>query len=146
MADSLRQQIMAALEDQLQLILTGSGYNSNLGSNIYEWRDEPIEEHHLPACIYRDFQDTTAQTFGNQEHRLQVSLDVFANCTAAVMRGIIADVTKCLGENLTLGGLCEDIGAIGNETIKTEYDDRRIFGISIKIEIQFVTANWNPYA
>ena len=137
---------MAALEDQLQLILTGSGYNSNLGNNIYEWREETIEEHHLPACIYRDVQDTTEQTFGNQEHRLSVSLEIFANCTAAVMRGIVADVTQCLGNNLTLGGLCEDIGVIGDETIKVEHDDRRIFGISVKIVIQYITANWNPYA
>ncbi len=137
---------MAALEDQLQLILTTNSYNSNLGSNIYEWREEPIEEHHLPACVYRDIQDTTAQTFGNQEHRLSVSLDVFANCTAAVMRGIIADITQCLGANLTLGGLCEDIGVIGDETIRVELDDRRMFGISIKIVIQYITGNWNPYA
>ena len=146
MADPIRQQIMEALEDQLQTILMTGNYNSNLGSHIYEWRGTPIEEGNLPACIYRDTNDTIAQTCGNQEHQLTVSLDIFANSTAEVMRGIIADVTKCLGANLTLGGLCEDITPISDETIEVEHENRRIFGVTMKIVIQYVTANWSPYS
>ena len=140
-----RQSIMAALEDQLQTILTTGGYNSNLGSNVYEWRDTPLESGSLPALIYRDMQDSIAQTFGNQEHRLTVSLDIFDDCTASYMRGLIADVTKCLGANLTLGGLCEDVLPISDEAIQAEHDNRKIFGVSIKIIIAFVSLNWDPY-
>jgi hypothetical protein len=146
MPDSIRQQIIEALDTQLKTILTTGGYTSNLGSKVFEYRSHPLEESDLPCLIYRDLADTIAQTFGEQEHRLTVSLDIIANTTAKVLRGMIADVHKCIGGNLTLGGLCMDILPVSDEAIEVQQDDRKFYGVSMKIVIQFVTANWNPYA
>lgn len=147
MADSIRQQIMAALEDQLQTIKTSAGYNSNLGSYVYEWEgNERISDSALPCVVYRDKSQTTAQTVGQQEHTLTVELQIIANSTASVMRGIIADVTKCLGGNLTLGGLAEDIRPIADEEVIVEHNERRYFGVTMQVEVLFVTNNWDPYS
>jgi hypothetical protein len=143
---SLREQIMNAYEDQLQLIVAGATYNSNLGANINEWKETPFAETVTLGLIYKDTQDSIAQTFGNQEHDLTVDNEILIVGTATTMRQVIADVTKCLGANLTLGGLCEDMIPISTESVECEHANRKAFWVTIKIIIQFVTANWNPYA
>lgn len=147
MADPIRQQIMEALEDQLQTITTAAGYTANLGAHVYEWESlERIADTDLPCIVYKDKQQTTAQTMGQQEHALAVELTVVANCNAEAMRGLIADVTKCLGGNLTLGGLAEDIRPISDEEIVVEHAERRYFGITMQVEVLYVTNNWDPYS
>jgi len=146
MTDSIRQTIMAAFEDRLQTILTANGYQTNLGSNVFEWRGTALEDSELPAVIYRDMADTTALTFGRQEHKLRVDLDIFTNSTADVMRKLIADIHTCMASpDTTLGGLAEDISPVSDETIQTEHEDKKYFGISLKVIIQFVTKIWDPY-
>lgn len=151
MTDPKRQTIMEKLEDQLQTILTTGGYNTNLGSNVFEWRDlESINESSLPCVEYRDTRDVTiGQTFGTgqQEHLLNVELTVImASSTPKVMRQTLADIITCLGANLTLGGNCTDIMPISDEETILEHENKKYFGLKIVIQIQYVTTDWNAYS
>lgn len=143
--DSKRQAICDAMEVLLKTILRANGYNVDLGSNVYSWRDANLPSANLPALIYRDEQNTVAQTFGNQIHSLGVALEIYAETNVEGMRAMIADVTKCIGTDLTLGGLCADITPLADESIRIEHANKRVFGILLKIVIQYETENWNPY-
>jgi hypothetical protein len=142
----LRQSIMAAYEDQLQLIVAGATYNSTLGANINEWKETPFADTVTLGLIYKDTQDSIAQTFGNQEHSLKVTNEILVVGTATTMRQVIADFYKCISGNRTLGGLCEDILPVTDETIDGEHANKKAFWVTIKITIQFVSGNFNPYA
>lgn len=143
---TIRQQIMEAYEDQLQLIVAGATYNTSLGTNINEDKGIPFADGVTLGLIYRDTNDAIAQTFGNQEHSLTVVNEILCVGTAADKRKTVADVYKCLGANLTLGGLCEDILPQPDESIEIEHANRKAYWITIKVVIQYVTGNWNPYA
>jgi hypothetical protein len=148
MTDSIRQTIMAAFEDRLQTILISNGYQTNLGQNIFEWRGVALEDSELPAAIYRDMQDNIALTFGREEHKLRIDLDIFAEATpdAGIMRKIIADIHISMASpDTTLGGIAEDILPISDETIQTEHENKKYFGISLKIIVQYVSKIWDPY-
>lgn len=145
MSTPLRQTIMAAYEDQLQLILVASGYNTGLGAYIYEWRETPWTDGETLGLIYRDTQDTTAQTIGQQEHILTVENEILVVGSATTMRQVIADVTTALGANKTLGGYAEDIRPIADETIEAEHYGKRAFIIKMMVQIEYISGNWNAY-
>ena len=143
---SIRQQIMEAYEDQLQTITTGAVYNTSLGSYIYEDKDTPFADTATLGLVYRDTNNTTAQTFGNQEHMLTVENLILVVGTAAKKRQVIADFVKCIGSNLTLGGLCEEISPISDEAVEGDHANKKAYWITIRIAIQYITSNWNPYS
>ena len=145
MTVSIRQLIMTALENQLKRISVLNGYHTDLGVHVFEWRDTPLNTTEMPGVVYRDQVDIKSMTFGQEEHQLQISLDVSANTTPAGMRLLIADIIKCLGANRTLGGLAEDILPVSDQAIQGERKDLHFFGIVLKFIIQFVTANFDPY-
>lgn len=137
---------MEAYEDQLQLITAGATYNTNLGANINEWKDTPFAETATLGLTYRDTNDSIAQTCGRQEHSLTVVNEILIVGDVATMRKAVADVLKCLGANLTLGALCEDIIPTTTEAIEIEHANKKAFWVTLTVIIQYVTENWNPYA
>ncbi len=50
MADSKRQQIISAIKTGLQSITIANGYETDLGSSIYEWRLAEYQSMELPSA------------------------------------------------------------------------------------------------
>lgn len=147
MPDSKRQKIVTAIDTALKNIKTTQGYETDLGLNIFEWREEPLQESELPAAIWRDtVAPVVDDTFGEHLHKMSMEIEVIASGASApsVLRQLIADVVKMIGANLTWGGLAEDARP-QTEDIKTDRESKRIGSALLKFEVLYLTARFDPY-
>jgi len=147
MADSIRQQIISALDTRLKAILTTGGYETNIGVNVFDWRSESLEESDLPALIYRDISaETTIDTMASFAHKMTLNILVAVqNSTPmAEIRKIIADIDKAIGVDHTYGNLALMTERISDES-GVEIDEKKFAGCQIVYVITFRTSGWNDY-
>ena len=146
---SIRQQIMGLIGTRLEGILIADGYETDIGSRVYEWRQESIPEALIPCLVYRDdpeesFADETVPR-GRHRHRLMVSVDVVAlgSLVISTVRKMIADVIKAVGADTTWGGVALNTEPPMDE-IYIEQKERKIGGATVKFVILYETGRWNP--
>jgi hypothetical protein len=111
---SKRQDIIDAVKTRLGTIKVTGGYYSNLGNNIYEWRDtdsSPIPVGNLPAINLKDSDvDIYTEVIGKWNHYMTLGFEIY--CThltdvATEIRKLIADVLKAIGTDPKWGGLAD---------------------------------------
>lgn len=148
MTDSIYQDVIDAFKTLLQTITTTNSYETNLGSNVYEWRPTALEENELPGLIFRDSPGKTDIAIQKHQHNINVDLEIVVSgsTTPATMRKCISDVIKCIGTDLTLSGLCEDIIYGDAPEMETEQANKYFGSIVMKFIIIHLTDPWNPYA
>jgi hypothetical protein len=154
MADSIRQQIISALDTRLKTILVANGYASNVGQHVYEWRSADLEESSLPGIIYRDISSgealpvTIMAADSKREFPLDVEIDIHvktgATSAPAQMRSMIADVIKAIGTDPTFSALAVMTEYNGDET-SVEQQERTMGSATMRFRIIYRTKLWNPY-
>ena len=147
MADSKRQQIITALDARLKTIKTVNGYETNLGDNVFELRPAPLQDSELPGVVYYDTNETHDIAVQTHIHTISINMDVITSgaTTIATVRKMIADIIKAVGVDVTFGNLAED-SRILSDDIKIEHESKLIGGALIKMEIEYTTNTFNPYA
>ncbi len=147
MSDPKQKTVFDAFVTQLKTILHASGYNTDLGNNVYAWRDTDLQESELPGMIVREADDQIWAAFQEWQHTMTVMLEVFGNGDDDYMRQIIADVVKCVGSNLTLTGVVEDIEPPGAAIdVRKYHADKIYWHIKMQFRVIYLTAQWDPYA
>jgi len=149
MADSIRQQIIDAVDTRLKTILVSNGYETDVGKYVDEWRAYPQELAKLPALVYRDSNATSESTFGTHVHDLRVEIEVTASGATApkTIRKMAADVTKAVATDLTWGGLAEDTRIEAQpQDIQIEQESKRIASTLLAFNVVYRTERFNPYA
>src|SRR3989304_4120460 len=99
MADSIRQQIMTAIDTRLKLITVTNGYETNAGNNVYEFWDVALEDDELPAIIWRDGaedSDLLVNTTQDRTLTIELTLQALGLTAPAILRKLIADVEKAI--------------------------------------------------
>ncbi len=151
MADSKRQLVCTALDTRLKTILTASGYNTNLGLQVHEWRETPLDLSDLPACIWRDRSEddgnaTIGGTIGYQIHQLKMELSVFisGSTTPSQARQILADIQTAIGVDQTFGGLADRTDPLSNE-LEIAHEENEVGRLTVNITITYRTKKWNAY-
>jgi hypothetical protein len=129
-------------------------YNTNLGNNIFWWRDlekNPFQLSELPGMVCRDTNQTTVRAVGQHEHTLTIEgvIMVAAADSGETARYLIADITTAIGSNcppnVCLGGYAQDIGPLESEVFDVQHEGKKGFGVSFQFPVQFCTAPFNPY-
>jgi hypothetical protein len=146
-ADSVRQDIIDALDARLKAILVTNGYETDIGQNVFDWLAEPLEEDDLPALIYRDTSvETTIDTIASFAHKMILNIMVaVANSTPmTTIREIIADIDKAIGVDHTFGNLALMTERISDEA-GVEIDEKKYAGCQIVYAITFRTSGFNDY-
>ena len=145
MSDSIRQQIMSALEARLKTIKKASGYKTNLGWNIAHWRVPPWAEADLPACTLRD---TSAENIplALKTFKNIISVELEIACTSGSTTitdayDLIEDVYRAIGTDQTFGGLALSAWLPSSEIV-VEQEDRIIAGVRITMTIEYIAARW----
>ncbi len=146
MSDSIRQQLIDALDARLRTILVANGYQTNAGQHVFDWLDRDLAESELDAIIYRDpvcpQEPGLAVSYINKlrveiEARTKQSTD-----TAARLRQILEDICAAIGTDETWGGLADT-----TEPVEHSMDVRqaeKIKGLAvITIEIEYTTNKWS---
>ncbi|HUX58125.1 MAG TPA: hypothetical protein VMV77_14200 [Bacteroidales bacterium] len=149
MADSIRQQIIDEVIDQLETITIENGYKTDAGKSIYEWRKFPVNKNETPCLIVADPECEITEEEGSiHDHRLTIEIGIIESGadTSGSLRELIADVCKAIGigarENWN--DLAYDTEPGGDST-DIEHRDRIYGDTSFKIIICYRTPAWDPY-
>ena len=144
MTTSIYETIMTNFDTRLKTILTSGGYQTNAGSNVFEWREEPLPETELPAFENREIleapNDDTLQTW---MHTLTIRIRASA-ISIAQARQILADVIQAVGTDTTFSqaGLITRFG--GAET-EVRHEEKKYFSMMIIMNLFFNTTEWSLY-
>lgn len=99
MADSIREQIITAVEAKLAYILTSKGYLTDCGANVQRAR-KSLDQAELPAVVVIPKAETPAREYGNDAltMRLRVeALSVFGTENPSVVAEMmLADLNECM--------------------------------------------------
>ncbi len=147
MPSSVRQQIVDAFITRMRTIKTINGYETELGSNVTEWRATEWQESELPGCDVRDTGESTEVK--GQYHYNTVSIELEAKVQSAtapdVVRDVIADINKAIGTDPSFGGLAYNVTPVENESIDFEKKDKSFGGVLMKLDISYRIKAFKPY-
>lgn len=150
MADSIRQQIVDAVDTRLKAILKSAGYETDLGKNIFAWRATNLENSELPGAIWRDTDcddsNATIGSIGYHLHSLTMEVDLRAAdgaTTPASLRTLVTDLQKAIGADVTWGGLAIRTTPMKSPLI-VEQEEKIIGGANVTFAIEFYTKKWDP--
>jgi len=153
-SDTIRQQIITAFDTAMKAILVIGGYSSDIGENVFPWRDCAIspDNDELPALVYRDITEEVIPPeevgFGKHEFKLNIEVQIICEegvLTPEEMRLLIADVFKAVGTNQSWNGLALWTEPISDE-IKTVEETNVIGGAKINFQVLYRTKRFDPYS
>lgn len=149
MADSIRHQIVTAIDAKLKTILTVNGYETNLGNNVYEFWEEPLEIDELPGVIWKDKSEISTPLVSDFQDRL-LTIGLILQAVGAdapkQLRKMIADIEKAVKSNIQWSGLAIDTDAVSmTESFEMEHKDRRIGACRIEFAVKYRTIYLNSY-
>jgi hypothetical protein len=145
MADSIRQQIIDAVDTRFKAIKTSAGYKTNIGNHVYDWLDRDLADNELDALIYRDkTNDIESASFSDYDNKLTLEIEVktkSGGTTAKQVRQMIEDVYRAIGTDETWSGL-----SINTEPRSDAMDlgqaDKIVGSGTIIVEIMYQTTKW----
>jgi hypothetical protein len=150
MADSLREQIMAAVAVRFALIKPANGYETTIGERTHKWRVTDINDAELPAHNFRDVSCEIEQAVSKLHfHTLKIESVAVAKKPIDMAvdkfgRKMIADIWKAIGVDRQWSGLASDTNPVRDE-MDIEQDDRQLVGVRVEFEIKYRTLSFNPY-
>ena len=149
-ADPIRKRIMDALETRLEAITIALGYKTDMGNNVFRWRDterDPIAKDELPALNFADEDDAPIQeSHGPSDviHAVPIKFNLFAD-TEENARLCWADLEQALGADTGVSTLTDDISLAVNITDAVHLGDGKNWFVSVTHIFYFTTARFNAY-
>ncbi len=151
MPDSLRQQIINAVDARLKTITTANSYETDLGRNVFEHRTTALGDSELPGINFRDVGcDVSQEDVAIGQHGYELTMEaeivVKAGATSAIqIRKMIADVIKAIGVDPRWGNLAVRTTPL-SDGLKFDQSEKIIAGALLTYSIIFRTTKFNPYA
>lgn len=143
-----RQAFVDALRVRLSAIAQESGYSTDVGLRVFEWRDprgENVQEDELPCCGFADeSSQITPLDSVTHEHALTVAIwamDQGQNA-AELARVLEADVLKAIGTDPTFGGLCHYFQPTSSLT-ELKVAGKRSASVRMTFEVRLRLVAWD---
>lgn len=141
---------MEAIQARLETIRVSAGYLTDVGINVFHWRDpqgEPFQPLEKPCCFIRDA-SSEITPLDNTVHEHAVAVEIGAlvdrSDAAAVMRDIEADLFQAIGVDKTFGGLCYYCQTSGTQSdVKTTGEKNAV--VRIMLELRYRTPAWDAF-
>ena len=141
MPDTIRQQIISAIDTQLKTILVAGGYRTNLGQNVVEWDLTPMDpSQDVFRLTYRDEEETRADlSVGEQDMALPLTILALAsgNTSLAEMRKMVADVVSAMYADPTWGGIASDTVQDGVTKLDKAQAADQASGAELKFRVEY---------
>lgn len=158
MADSIREKIMAAVVARLETVTTANGYETDLGSSVWLWRDfdsAPFPEGVLEGVSVKDMRADSSgegERLGTTRHDLEVTIEGATISTSSVRdkraRKMLADCIKAIGTDRywTVSGtrLAWDT-RVNSHSIDVKQGGEVLGGFQLVITIMYRTPDFDPY-
>ncbi|MCP4989332.1 MAG: hypothetical protein GY928_25735 [Colwellia sp.] len=144
---SKRQQIMTELLSIFSKLTKLYGHQTNLGSNIFEWKTIDFQSTELPGIDVRDTSEIVETRGGRHYYTLTIELEakVSASTSTAVAREVLADIQTLLACNQNLGGLVHLVKPVQNELLNFERVNNKFGTVSMTLEVEYATKAFQPY-
>lgn len=142
MADSIRQRLISAIDTRLKTILIASGYKTNMGQNIFEWKTDPFQASQIDGLTYRDPKEQRELGCGIYDLTLPLEIEI-ASTTPAQVRKCLADLEKAVHVDPTWGGLAFGSDIDANE-MAIEKKEHVYTGSKITVNIYYRTVMGDP--
>lgn len=134
MPDSIRQQLVDAVEARLKSIAT-------FGGRVYPWRRTDLNPSEMPCVLLFD---RTAEVgyegveMGKAEHRLRLELEAYGRgaTTAVQARAMLAEIVAAIWQDPRWGGLARWT-TIDSHELALEHADQIVGGILLNITIVY---------
>jgi hypothetical protein len=144
MADTIRQQIIDAIDTQLKTILVSNGYYTDLGLTVQEWDLTPLDpDNETERLEYRDEEESRLDlTVGEQTMGLPLAIRVLTAGDTSVrdIREMLADVAKAMYEDPTWGALASDTNQEGLATLDKAEAADQASGVEVRFLIEYTVA------
>jgi hypothetical protein len=140
MPDTLRQQIITAVDAKLKTILVTGGYYTNLGQNVKEWDETPLAVSEAFRVEYRDEEELRQDlVVGEQDIMLPLTIRVLAagSTSPATLRKMLADVAKAMHADPTWGGLASDTVQDGAAVVEKAEAADIAAGTQVKYRVEY---------
>jgi hypothetical protein len=147
MTDSIRQQIITAIDTRLKTILTtGGSYKTDAGLHVFDWLDRDLADSELDAIIYRDrTNEITPETIQNYSNKVTIEIEAKtkqATDTARQIRKIVEDIYQAIGTDDRWGGLAIDTQPVSEE-IDIQQTDKIAGSAKLTIAIEYEKEKWS---
>jgi len=149
MADSIRQSIIDAIDTQIQTILISNAYETDAGLKVFWHKKTAMQQADCPGITLEDLKgNTEAIAFTTQINYIILNVRGFyvGETDGIYARKLIADIIKCLGVDVTWGGLAEDSRQVeSTDDIEIEHMERKVSGVEVSYEITYLSNINDPY-
>lgn len=137
-----RQELIDDLVSLLKTISHKNGFYSEVGANVFEWYEKPLEDEDYPAIIVRDPNDNAQDENNSINHALKIEIDIAISSgkeTTIDMRKVSSDVLKAFGmfeEKNNYVCLYK-----GSDSL-TKQESKFYGGMRLEFEIKYQTRRW----
>ena len=96
---SKRELLVSALVTIMSTIKKENEFNTDIGSNCFEWYEKPLDAEQYPAIIIRDTDSDNIPASGSFNHILEIEIDIATKGKKPMpqMREAISDVLRAFG-------------------------------------------------
>lgn len=131
-----RQSIINRIKVLLGQIKISAGYETDIGKNVFEWREIPVETAKLPAVCVRDKSVQYNETFGTLDCNMSIELEVFFSgpTTHVNLRKALKDIASVMQID-NIPGVYRVY--IIDDSIDIQQNENIIGSISINYGIQY---------
>ncbi len=144
---TLLSQIISAIGTRFATITTSNGYNTSAGNNVHWFRDHAWGASELPGIELRHQNHKVLHEYAEavvHQFDLEVTALVAKGTSHSGLRNLLADVVRCVGVDISWGGLADDTNLPGAE-IAVEQADKKAFGVKQTFVVEYTTGRFDPY-
>lgn len=141
-----REAILSAIASRLGGIAVSNGYATNIGSNVFLWRTDQLDESQgeIPGVIVRDrLSEITDSPYGILSHVLTVEIEtvVMSSTTATTARSSAEDILAAIATDDTWGGLA-DHSEVRSVELAVIRATQILGGASVTLAVIYETDRW----
>ena len=149
MATNKRQLLVTAIDTRFKTILTANGYETSVGATVVWWAMSPIDQDLLPQILLKDTEKMDILGIGQHQHIMNIAVEIHLKpvytAAAETMRKVIADLYKCIGVDVTWGGLAEDTSLPVEMGLRIEQHEHCLVAVGYNFDVEYITNPWDPY-
>ena len=143
MADAARrEQVMAAFAARMETVRVSSGFNTDLGKNVFRWRTTALGPGEVPGCIVRDVSRRVTYEYSDTQRDYEMAVEVIGmaspgDAADSNLNLVNDDIYKVVLEgDRTLGGVVNDIVPESDEKV-FDQQERRIGGVLVRFNVRY---------
>lgn len=149
MADTVREQIIAAYLTRLAAWTTGNGFNYSCGESVDRAKGT-IEENNLPAVVLWPQPETVESAYGINRCSMVFKLEALAligeENRSVVQEKLLGDAIEIMTDpSVSVTSLIDDIAYTGGGPAGVEKAEEVITAVSAEFNIQYETVTGDPY-